>query len=112
MAEKSRNLKNRHLFIFADLNKLYLFNTYLDDAITKKPKLNYAKEDGRLLAFADDIMVIAEDKEETAKIIQGFEDLATQNLMLNKVMTKIMSDRKELEGLEEIEGVPMTKSFK
>jgi hypothetical protein len=43
---------------------LLLFNIYLDEALKSSPELVKLIKKGRLLAFADDVLVMAESKEE------------------------------------------------
>jgi hypothetical protein len=48
-----------------------LFNVYLDWVINQNPVLKAAIENGQLIAFADDILLIGNDKADSIKLIEA-----------------------------------------
>lgn len=50
-----------------------LFNLYLEHCLTKSEVLKQALLDGKLIAFADDILLICDNKQEASKLISGLE---------------------------------------
>jgi hypothetical protein len=81
----------------------------LESVLFQNPKLKEAIQNGKLLCFADDILLIADSKEEAGTLIQEVEGLRHQHLALNKQKTQILSDIKDV---EEIEGIPVSKKIK
>ena len=57
------------------------------------------------MAFADDILIIADDEKEAKKLIQAMASLSEAGLHLNK-------DKSNLNRIEEIEGVKRSDKFK
>ena len=56
------------------------------------------------MAFADDILIIADDEKEAKKLIQAMASLSEAGLHLNKEKTTFMTDKSNLNRIEEIEG--------
>ena len=63
-------------------------------------------------AFADDILFIADDEADAKVLIQAIFELDTYGLRLHKDKTVILTDRKDLQGTEEIEGIKILKKIK
>lgn len=80
--------------------------------MNKTPALKRAVESGNLIAFADDLFIMADSQLEAKLIIKEFEKVRSSGLTLNKDKTQILSDLKEMEGVEEIEGIKVSKKIK
>ena len=65
-------------------------NDVLADAVRK----------GKLIAFADDILLIADDKEEAEKLIKSTESLQIHGLKLNKTKSSILSEHPDLKDID------------
>ena len=89
-----------------------LFNVYLEEALGTVPVLKKAISEGKLIAFADDILLVADDKQEAVQLIRGMESLKDVGLQLNKSKTVLMDDTKQLDGQDALEGIAIKKSFK
>ena len=62
-----------------------IFNMYLEEALGETSKLREMVSRGDLLAFADDMLILTNSKEEMAQAIQELEGLnGPLNLKLNK----------------------------
>ena len=62
-----------------------LFNVYLEEAYKSSAKLDAVRRRGDLLAFADDMLVMTDNQNELAMIIDKLYNLQQQwNLRLNK----------------------------
>ena len=79
-----------------------LFNVYLEEAIKSSNKLEEVRSRGDLLAFADDMLVMSNQRAEVEMIIEELTNLQHRwNLRLNKRKSEILTGEKE----EEINGV-------
>jgi hypothetical protein len=90
-----------------------LFNIYLEDAIMSNNLLSAASRTGKLRAFADDLLIVADNIEEMEKFIkavEGWKD--SHNLSLNKDKSAFMTNNLKLKNLKDIEGIPGVKKFK
>ena len=52
-----------------------LFNVYLEWAMESIPELKAALEQGKLIAFADDLLLVCDTKEEAKTFIKGVKML-------------------------------------
>ena len=52
-----------------------MFNVYLEEALFSNPLLKEAIMSGKLLAFADDLLVMADSVAETEELIRALESL-------------------------------------
>jgi retron-type reverse transcriptase len=86
-----------------------LFNIYLEEAIKSSSKLEAVRSRGDLLAFADDMLVMSNSKNELADLINELSNLQIRwNLRLNKKKSEILTRE---EG-NEINGVKCSKNAK
>lgn len=60
-----------------------LFNAYLDYVIQSTPVLKDLADKGKLLAFADDILLLSDDREEAEAVIKVFGEIQDFGLKLN-----------------------------
>jgi hypothetical protein len=80
------------------------FNIYLDHALKEDPVLKEAVSRGDLKAFADDIL--ASNNGALSSIILALNNMKeSHGLCLNKEKTVIMTDLKEMDKVEKIEGI-------
>lgn len=79
-----------------------LFSVLLDTVLMTSEVLIKCIEKGDLIAFADDILVMAADLNEAEIIIKEMEALGLYGLCVNKKKTKIITDIKELKDVKEI----------
>jgi hypothetical protein len=69
-----------------------LFNVYLEEAIRSSAKLDGVRSRGDLLAFADDMLVMANSQAEIEQIINELTALQVKwNLKLNKKKSEILT---------------------
>jgi Reverse transcriptase (RNA-dependent DNA polymerase) len=86
-----------------------LFNVYLEEAIKSSNKLEEVRSRGDLLAFADDMLVMSNQRAEVEMIIEELTNLQHRwNLRLNKRKSEILTGEKE----EEINGVKCSSTVK
>ena len=52
-----------------------LLNVYLDEAIKSKPLFSQLAQEGDLIVFADDVLVIIKDQNELIKVIGQLKEL-------------------------------------
>ena len=64
------------------------------------------------MAFADDLLILSESQVELDLILNEFISLDRSGLKLNIKKSQIMSSRKDMENVEEISGIKVTKSIK
>jgi hypothetical protein len=75
-----------------------LFNVYLEEAIKSSKKLEEVRSRGDLLAFADDMLVMSNQRAEVEMIIEELTNLQHRwNLRLNKRKSEILTGEKEEE---------------
>lgn len=60
---------------------------------------------GKLLCFADDCLLICENKQEASDLIEQMNSLQDSGLHLNKAKTQIIGDHDDLKNCKEILGV-------
>lgn len=93
-----------------------LFNYYLDKCLRSVPSLNDKIESGDLLAFADDIIVVTENRKDTEKAIKSMECLRAFGLVMNKDKTKLVSNHPDLKFSKDqpqsVEGVELVKAHR
>ena len=69
-----------------------LFNIYLDEAIRSSAKLESLRKRGDLLAFADDMLICSNSKQEVEAAITELQSLeGSFNLKLNKKKSEILT---------------------
>ena len=86
-----------------------LFNVYLEEALKSSAKLDAVRRRGDLLAFADDMLVMTDNQNELAMIIDELSKLEQQwNLRLNKKKSEILTKEK----VQEVGGVRCVKTVK
>ena len=86
-----------------------LFNVYLEEALKSSNKLEAVKKRGDLLAFADDMLVMTNNKGELAMIIDELVGLQRRwNLRLNKKKSEILTK----EAVVEVNGIRCVKTVK
>ena len=72
-----------------------LFNIYLDEAIRSSAKLESLRKRGDLLAFADDMLICSNSKQEVEAAITELQSLeGSFNLKLNKKKSEILTQEK------------------
>jgi hypothetical protein len=89
-----------------------LFNVYLEEVLKKSEKLYQLTESRNLVAFADDLLIIAKNKEEVSEVFKEFEKLVDYGLQINTKKSQIITGIKNLEGTQEISGIKVTESMK
>ena len=86
-----------------------LFNVYLEEALKSSAKLEAVRKRGDLLAFADDMLVMTNNQNELAMIIEELTSLQQRwNLRLNKKKSEILTK----ETIAEVGGINCTKTVK
>jgi hypothetical protein len=86
---------------------------YLDCALKSNPTLEKAIAEGKLFAFADDLLVIADGKDEASQMIKGLESMETTFLLkLNKEKTNILCDHKDFKQEKQVEGIKLVEKVK
>ena len=86
-----------------------LFNVYLEEAIKSSQKLEEVRSRGDLLAFADDMLVMLNQRGELELIIDELTKLQHQwNMRLNKRKSEILTGESE----EEINGIKCASTVK
>ena len=73
-----------------------LFNVYLEDTLMNNPILNAAIKADKLIAFADDLLLITDSKVEMEGLLKQIESLGNESLILNQKKTVILSDIKDV----------------
>ena len=72
-----------------------LYNLYLEEALKSSAKLEALRRRGDLLSFADDMLLMTDNQNELAMIIDEFSNLQQQwNLHLNKKKSEILTKEK------------------
>ena len=89
-----------------------IFNTVLEEILMDDESLNEAIKNGKLVCFADDILLIADDKAEAEKLVRAMMNLEQVGLHLNKQKTQFITDRKDMDETEEIAEIRKVKSLK
>lgn len=90
-----------------------LFNFYLEHAIYDSKVLKLAAEEGNLLAFADDLLLVADSTDEVVKYLLAIEKwIGKFGLEVNKTKTVFMTNKKTMNGRNEIRWVKRVESFK
>ena len=73
-----------------------LFNVYLEDALDSSSILQCMRKRGDLLAFADDMLIMSNQKNEIEEAINGMASLQMKyKLRLNKNKSEILTLQKE-----------------
>ena len=67
---------------------------------------------GKLIAFADDVLMIADSADEASEFVKAMSDLANYNLVLNKDKSVALTDRTDMKDVKEIDGIPVKKKVK
>ena len=86
-----------------------LFNVYLENALDSSQKLKELRRRGDLLAFADDVLIMSNQKGEIEQAINEMSSLQiVYNLRLNKKKSEILTTEKE-ERIAEFKCTRMVK---
>ena len=86
-----------------------LFNVYLENALDSSQKLKELRKRGDLLAFADDMLIMSNQKGEIEQAINEMTSLQiVYNLRLNKKKSEILTTEKE-EQIAEVKCTRMVK---
>ena len=88
-----------------------LFNIYLDILIKANPLLNDLALNQYLFAFADDLLTEANDKNQAVEVLNALETFKDSGLKMNMKKTQIITDRKDMEDITEIKGIPIQESI-
>ena len=73
-----------------------LFNVYLEDVLDSSNILQRMRKRGDLLAFADDMLIMSNQKSEIEEVVNGMASLQMKyNLRLNKKKSEILTSQKE-----------------
>ena len=90
-----------------------MFNVYLEHALKSSKELKAATENGKLLAFADDLVIIADSTEEFLQFLKELEGLEAEfGLQINKSKTVWLSNRLDMRGVTSIGWVQRVESFR
>jgi hypothetical protein len=82
-----------------------LFNAYLDFVIQSNETLRKLVEQGKIIAFCDDMFIMAKDKKEAEETLKAFAEIQDFGFKINLKKTKIMTDREDIKIVTEIYGV-------
>ena len=90
-----------------------LFNVYLEEAIMSSNVLKTCVQAQKLLAFADDLLLIAESTEEVKVMLKAIERWQ-QSLghTINKTKTVFMSNRNDIRKINSIGWIKRETNFK
>ena len=84
----------------------FLFNIYLDYAIGNNPVLREMANQGKLVAFADDILIVSENSEEAEQDIGRLEQFGlSHGLHINKAKSQVIIGNPRLKELKDIAGI-------
>jgi hypothetical protein len=75
---------------------------YLDSCLKASEKLKKGIKDLKVVCFADDILLICDNKQEAVDLIKEIDQLSRFNLNLNKNKSFILSNHKELKNIDEL----------
>ena len=82
-----------------------MFNAFLDATFKKVGILKEWAKDGKIFAFADNMLAFADTKEEAKIIIDAVTKLESFGLQHNKHKTKIISEFQGVEVGQQIAGI-------
>ena len=86
-----------------------LFNVYLEEAVGTTQKLREMVNRGDLLAFADDMLIFTNSKEEMRQATQELDGLnGVWKLRLNKAKSQVLTD----DNIPEKTGIPCANHVK
>jgi hypothetical protein len=88
-----------------------LFNTYIDFLINSNPKLKKLAEEGKLLAYADEILKLGNNKKEAEETLQPFAEILIFGFKLNLKKTQIITNSLDTQGITVIIGVKIEKEI-
>ena len=88
-----------------------LFNAYLDAVINENEFLKKLSENGQLIAFADDLFIIANNYSQAEQAIKAVELLENYGLQINLKKTQIKSDREDMTDVDKILDIKVTDSI-
>ena len=90
-----------------------LFNIYLEEALRSERTLSNLIGHGKLLAYADDLVVLNRNKQETEEMIRALGRMGNGfNLHLNKKKCEILKIKDGDDDIEEIEGIQVQESVR
>ena len=72
---------------------------FLERVLATSPLFTKVIERGDLIAFADDILIMADSRDEATEVVKEFETIKESGLHLNKEKTKIITDLKDMKGV-------------
>lgn len=91
----------------------FLFNIYLENALLNNPLLEKGIKEGKIWAFADDILLISKSTLETEQLIEAISGWGDSHaLFLNKDKSHLISDIRSLGELKDIGGIKREKRVK
>ena len=83
------------------------FNVYLEAILQSVPILATAIKDKKLFAYANDLLMVADLKEETQNLIRAISQLKYKGLKINSAKSKILDDTGALKDVKKhVEDVP------
>jgi hypothetical protein len=75
--------------------------------------LSSASRSGKLRAFADDLLIVADDIEELKRFISAIDGWKeSHKFILNKEKSAIMTNNYKYKNLKEVDGIPAVRKFK
>ena len=80
--------------------------------ISQNPFLKNLAETGKLIAFADDLFIIADNKVGAEDALKACDLLKNYGLHINLKKTQIMTDREDIDGVEEICSVKIVEKIR
>jgi RNA-directed DNA polymerase len=86
-----------------------LFNVYLEEALGSSELLKKVRSRGDLLAFADDMLIMSNEREEIERTIH---ELACLHMSFNLCLNKKKSEILTADRVEEIAGIRCVKTVK
>jgi hypothetical protein len=90
-----------------------LFNIYMEEAINSSGLLKKFANEGKLLAFADDILLIADNQDEVIKVNNCIGTWKTEfGMQLNIKKSIWMSNAHSVKDLNSIGDIKRVESFK
>lgn len=67
---------------------------------------------GKLICFADDIMLISDNQEEFKTQIEALQTLSEHGLALNKDKSVVLTNKPDLKDVDQLEGVKVQRKIK
>jgi hypothetical protein len=89
-----------------------LFNKYLEETMKKSALLQRLIGRGDLIAYADDLLVLANDGQELKLAIEEIKKLEPLGVHINIKKTQIMTNRQDMGETTEIKGVRLSEKIR